>query len=310
MVSFNTSLKEGFILVGFSDWPQLELIFLAFISIFYCITLFSNTTIIIVSQLDPRLQTPMYFFLSQLSFLDLCYTTSTVPPLLVNLSGFSQTMSYAGCMAQLFIVLSLGGTECVLLVVMAFDRYAAVFRPLLYATTMHPLLCKALALTSWMGGLINSMIQTGIIISMPLCGIHRLNHFFCEMPVLLKLACEDAGGMEDNFFVPAVIILVCPVALILGTYAHIVQAVLKMKSSAGRRKAFQTCGSHFTVVFLFYGSAMYTYFRPVHSYSENEGKFVALFYTVITPMLNPLIYTLRNKDVKRALWKLLGRDTE
>ncbi|KAM5169187.1 olfactory receptor 2Y1-like [Callospermophilus lateralis] len=307
MGSFNTSFEEGFILVGFSDWPQLELIFFVFISIFYSLTLFGNTTIIVLSQLDPRLHTPMYFFLCHLSFLDLCYTTSTVPQLLINLSGLDRTISYGRCVAQLFIVLSLGGTECVLLVVMAFDRYAAVCRPLHYTTIMHPLLCLSLAIAAWVGGLMNSLIQTSLMMAMPLCGLHYLNHFFCEMPVLQKLACEDTGGTEAKMFVARVIIIVVPAALILGSYAHIAQAVLRIKSMAGRRKAFGTCGSHLLVVCLFYGSAMYTYLQPLGSYSESEGKFIALFYTIITPMLNPLIYTLRNKDVKGALWKVMGR---
>ncbi|XP_047411946.1 olfactory receptor 2Y1 [Sciurus carolinensis] len=310
MASLNTSSGDGFILVGFSDWPQLEVLLFVFILIFYSLTLFGNTTIIILSRIDLRLHTPMYFFLSHLSFLDLCFTTSTVPQLLINLHGLDRTISYGGCVAQLFIYLALGSTECVLLVVMAFDRYAAVCRPLHYTTIMHPLLCQSLAITSWVGGFMNSLIQTSLMMAIPLCG-HRLNHFFCEMPVFLKLACEDTGGTEAKMFVARVIILVVPAALILVSYVYIVQAVLKVKSMAGRRKAFGTCGSHLLVVFLFYGSAIYTYLQPIHSYSEKEGKFVALFYTIVTPILNPLIYTLRNKDVKGALWKVLrrGRDS-
>nr|XP_004657517.2 olfactory receptor 10 [Jaculus jaculus] len=309
MGSFNTSVGDGFILVGFSDWPQLELIFFIYILIFYSLTLFGNTTIIALSRLDLRLRTPMFFFLSHLSFLDLCYTTSTVPQLLINLQGHDQTITYGGCVVQLFIVLALGSTESVLLVVMAVDRYAAVCRPLHYTTVMHPLLCQTLAIASWVGGLVNSTIQTGLMMAMPLCG-HRLNHFFCEMPVFLKLACEDTGGTEAKMFVARAIVLVFPAALILGSYAHIARAVLKVKSMAGRRKAFGTCGSHLVVVSMFYGSAIYTYLQPMGSYSENEGKFVALFYTIVTPMLNPLIYTLRNKDVKVAMWKILGRGTD
>ncbi|XP_051024276.1 olfactory receptor 10-like [Acomys russatus] len=305
MGSFNLSL-EGFMLVGFSDWPQLELFFLVFISIFYSLTLCGNTTIIALTQLDLRLQTPMYFFLTHLSFLDLCFTTSTVPQLLLNLSQVDQTISYAGCVAQLFIALLLGGTECVLLVVMAFDRYAAVCRPLHYTSIMHPLLCQALAISSWVGGFLNALTQTSLLLTIPLCG-HHLNHFFCDMLVLLRLACEDMEGTEANLFVAGTIILVCPVALILATYAQIAHAVLKIKSRAGQRKALGTCGSHLMVVSLFYGSAMYTYLQPVHRDSGSEEKFVALFYTIITPMMNPLIYTLRNKDVKGALLKVLGK---
>ncbi|XP_046322384.1 olfactory receptor 2Y1-like [Marmota monax] len=310
MGSFNTSFGEGFILVGFSDWPQLEFILFIYISLFYSLTLIGNTTIIALSQLDPRLHTPMYFFLCHLSFLDLCYTTSTVPQLLINLSGLDRTISYGRCVAQLFFYLALGSTECVLLVVMAFDRYAAVCRPFHYTTIMHPLLCHSLAIAAWVGGFMNSLIQTSLMMAMPLCGLHYLNHFFCEMLVLQKLACEDTGGTEAKMFVARVIIIVIPAALILGSYAHIAQAVLRIKSMAGRRKAFGTCGSHLLMVCLFYGSAMYTYLQSMGSYSESEGKFVALFYTIIIPMLNPLIYTLRNKDVKGALWKVLGRDRD
>ena len=153
----------------------------------------------------------------------------------------------------------------------------------------------------------NSLVQTGLMMAMPLCGLHLLNHFFCEMTVLLKLACEDTEGTETKMFVARAIILVVPAVLILGSYAYIVQTALKVRSVAGRRKAFGTCGSHLLVVSLFYGSAIYTYLQPMHSYSESEGKFVALFYTIVTPMLNPLIYTLRNKDVKGAVRKVLGR---
>ncbi|GAB1295998.1 Olfactory receptor [Apodemus speciosus] len=301
MGGFNKSLGGGF-----SDWPELELIFFIHILIFYFITLFGNTAIIALSRMDRRLHTPMYFFLSHLSFLDLCCTTNTVPQLLINLHGLDRTISFGGCVAQLFIFLALGSTESVLLVVMAFDRYAAVCRPLHYTTIMHPLLCQALAIASWVGGFLNSLIQTGLMMAMPLCG-HRLNHFFCEMPVFLKLACEDTGGTEAKMFVARVVIVPVPAMLILGSYAQNARAVLRVKSVAACRKALGTCGSHLVVVSMFYGAAIYTHLQPKDSYSESKGKFVALFYTVITPMLNPLIYTLRNKDVKVALWKLLGR---
>nr|XP_027809153.1 olfactory receptor 10-like [Marmota flaviventris] len=309
MGSKNTSIKDGFILVGFSDWPQLELILFAFISIFYSLTLFGSISIIALSRLDPRLHTPMYFFLCHLSFLDLCLTTSTVPQLLINLSGLDKTISYGGCVAQLLITLALGSTEAMLLVVMAFDRYAAVCHPLHYTTIMHPRFCQALTIVSWVGGLMNSLIQTGLMMAMPLCG-NQLNHFFCEMPVLLKLACEDTGGTEAKMFVARVIIVVVPAALILVSYAHIAKAVLKLKSMAGCGKALGTCGSHLLVVCLFYGSAIYAYLQPTSSYSESEGKFAALFYTIIPPVLNPLIYTLRNKDVKGAFLKVLGRSRD
>ncbi|XP_052052062.1 olfactory receptor 10-like [Apodemus sylvaticus] len=302
MGSLNISLGGDFILVGFSDWPELESVFFIYILIFYSINLLGTTAIITVS----RLHTPMCFFLSYLSFLDLCFTTNTVPQLIISLHGLDRTISYGGCVAQLFISLALDSTESVLLVVMAFDRYAAVCRPLHYTTIMYPLLCQTLAIASWVGGFLNSLIQTGLMMAMPLCG-YRLNHFFCEMPVFLKLACEDTGGTEAKMFVARVVIVAVPAMLILGSYAQIARAVLKVQSVAARRKAAGTCGSQLLVVSLFYGAATYTYLQPKDSYSESKGKFVALFYTIVTPMLNPLIYTLRNKDVKGALWKVLGR---
>ena len=276
MGGFNKSLEGGFILVGFSDWPELELIFFIHILIFYSITLIGNTAIIALSRMDHRLHTPMYFFLSHLSFLDLSFTTNTVPQLLINLHGLDRTISYGGCVTQLFMFLALGSTESVLLVVMAFDRYAAVCRPLHYTTIMHPLLCQALAISSWVGGFLNSLIQTGLMMTMPLCG-HRLNHFFCELPVFLKLACEDTGGTETKMFVARVVIVPVPAILILGSYIQIARAVLKVKSLAACRKAAGTCGSHLLVVSLFYGTAIYTYLQPKGSYSESDGKFVALF---------------------------------
>ncbi|XP_021497041.1 olfactory receptor 2Y1B-like [Meriones unguiculatus] len=309
MENLNTSSQESFLLVGFSDWPQLQVFLFVIILIFYSLTILGNTIIITLARLDLRLHTPMYFFLSHLSFLDLCYTTSTVPQLLINLQRLDRTISYRGCVAQLFIFLALASTECLILVAMAFDRYAAVCHPLHYTTIMHPVLCQALAVSSWVGGLVNSLIQTGLVMAMRLCG-HQINHFFCEMPIFLKLACEDMEGTEAKMFVARTIVLVCPAVLILGSYAHIAKAVLKVKSTSGRRKAFGTCGSHLVVVSLFYGSGIYTYLQPVHRYSESKGKFVALFYTIITPMFNPLIYTLRNKDVKGALWRVLGRGTD
>ncbi|XP_049634015.1 olfactory receptor 10-like [Suncus etruscus] len=305
MESLNTSFGEGFIMLGFSDWPQLEPILFVFILISYSLTLLGNTSIIVLSILDPQLHTPMYFFLCHLSFLDLCYTTCTVPQLLINLLGLDRTITYGRCVAQLFITLALGSIECVLLVAMAFDRYAAVCRPLHYTTVMHPQLCHFLATISWLGGFMNSVIQTSLMMAMPLCGVRLMNHFFCEMPAFLKLACEDKDGTEAKMFVARAIILIVPATLILGSYVLIVQAVLSVKSMTGRRKAFGTCGSHLLVVSLFYGSAIYAYLQPKSSYSESKGKFAALFYTIISPMLNPLIYTLRNKDVKEALRKFL-----
>uniref|UniRef100_A0A673TQ02 Olfactory receptor n=1 Tax=Suricata suricatta TaxID=37032 RepID=A0A673TQ02_SURSU len=304
----NGSSFTGFILLGFSDRPQLERrVLFVVLLIFYLLTLLGNTTIIALSRLDPHLHTPMYFFLSNLSFLDLCYTTSTVPQLLVHLRGADKSISFGGCVAQLFVSLWLGSTECILLGVMAFDRYAAVCRPLHYTVIMHPRLCALMASASWFTGFTNSSLQTVLIFLLPLCGKNKIDHFFCEIPPLLKLACVDTTVIESEVFSVCVIVLLIPVALITFSYGQIVRAVLRIKSAAGQRKAFGTCGSHFTVVSLFYGTGIYIYLQPSNNYSQDQGKFISLFYTIVTPMVNPVIYTLRNKDVMGAMKKVLCR---
>ncbi|XP_030172808.1 putative olfactory receptor 2B8 [Lynx canadensis] len=302
----NGSSFTGFILLGFSDRPQLERVLFVVLLIFYLLTLLGNTTIIALSRLDPHLQTPMYFFLSNLSFLDLCYTTSTVPQLLVHLRGPDKSISFAGCVAQLFVSLGLGSTECILLGVMAFDRYAAICRPLHYTVIMHPRLCVLMASASWFLGFANSSLHTVLTFLVPLCGRNKIEHFFCEVPPLLKLACVDTTVNESELFV-SVIILLIPVALITFSYGQIIKAVFRIKSASGQRKAFGTCGSHFTVVSLFYGTGIYIYLQPSNNYSRDQGKFVSLFYTIVTPMVNPFIYTLRNKDVTGAMKKALCR---
>ncbi|XP_020937362.1 putative olfactory receptor 2B8 [Sus scrofa] len=305
----NGSSFTGFILLGFSDRPQLEQVLFVVLLTFYIFTLLGNTTIIALSHVDPHLHTPMYFFLSNLSFLDLCYTTSIVPQLLVNLRGSDKSISFGGCVVQLCLALGLGGAECILLGVMALDRYAAVCKPLHYTVIMHPCLCALMACASWITGFANSVLQTVLIFLLPLCGRNELDHFFCEVPPLLKIACVDTTVNESEIFFVSVIILLVPVALITFSYSQIVRAVLRIKSSAGQRKAFGTCGSHLTVVSLFYGSALYAYLHPSSNDSQDQGKFISLFYTIITPMINPLIYTLRNKEVKGAMRRVLWKDS-
>ena len=306
----NESSFTGFILLGFSDRLQLEPVLFVVLLIFYIFTLLGNTTIIALSYLDPRLHTPMYFFLSNLSFLDMCYTTSIVPQLLFNLSRADKSISFGGCVVQMYISLALGCTECILLGVMAFDRYAAVCRPLHYTVIMHPRLCALMASASWITGFVNSLLQTVLIFLLPRCGRNKLDHFFCEIPPFLKLACVDTTMNVYVTFFGSVIILLTPVSLIMFSYGRIVRAVLRIKSTAGQRKAFGTCGSHLTVVSLFFGTAIYVYFQPSNSDSQDQDKFMSLFYTVIIPMTNPLLYTLRNRDVKGAMKKVLWKDSD
>ncbi|XP_010634639.1 olfactory receptor 2J3 [Fukomys damarensis] len=306
--NINATFEGYFILLGFSRWPHLEFILFVVILIFYLMTLLGNLFIIVLSHLDTRLHTPMYFFLSNLSFLDLCYTTSCIPQLLVNLWGQEKTISFAGCMIQLYFVLALGTTECVLLVVMAYDRYAAVCRPLHYTVLMPPRLCHLLAVTSWASGFTNSALHSLCTFWIPLCEHHLVNHFFCEVPALLRLSCVRTHANELTLLVTSFIFVVIPLLLILTSYGAITWAVLRMPSKSGLQKAFGTCGAHLMVVSLFFISAMCIYLQPPTESSQDRSKFIALIYTVVTPSLNPLIYTLRNKDVKRAVKRLLGQE--
>ncbi|XP_012506286.1 PREDICTED: olfactory receptor 2W3-like [Propithecus coquereli] len=301
----NDSSPNHFILVGFSDHPCLERILFVALLIAYLLTLLGNTMIILVSQWDPHLHTPMYFFLTHLSFLDLSFTTSSIPQLLYNLNGHDKTISYAGCTIQLFLFLGLGGVECLLLAVMAYDRFVAVCRPLHYMIVMHPQLCLGLVSLAWGCGVANSLIMSPMTLWLPRCGYHKVDHFLCEMPALIRMACVNTAAIEGIAFILAVGIVLSPLVFILVSYGYIVRAVLSIQSSSGRHKVFNTCGSHLTVVSLFYGNIIYMYMQPGTSSSKDHGKFLTLFYNMVTPLLNPLIYTLRNKEVKGALRRLI-----
>ncbi|XP_037700626.1 putative olfactory receptor 2I1 [Choloepus didactylus] len=303
----NQSTEESFFLLGFSDWPSLQPVLFALALLCYLLTLAGNSAIVLLAVRDLHLHTPMYYFLCHLALVDAGFTTSVVPPLLANLRGRARRLPRGGCMAQLCASLALGSAECVLLAVMALDRAAAVCRPLRYTGLASPRLCRSLAAASWLGGLANSAAQTALLAARPLCAPRQLDHFICELPALLKLACGGGGdATERQMFAARVVILLLPSAVILASYGSVAGAVWDMRSCGGRRKAVGTCGSHLTAVCLFYGSAIYTYLQPTRSYNQGRGKFVSLFYTVVTPALNPLIYTLRNKEVKGAARRLLG----
>uniref|UniRef100_G3STY8 Olfactory receptor n=1 Tax=Loxodonta africana TaxID=9785 RepID=G3STY8_LOXAF len=305
MKETNVSNPAGFILLGFSDQPQLEMVLLPVISVIYILTLMGNTAIILVSYLNPKLHTPMYFFLSNLSFLDLCFTTSVVPQMLWNLKGPEKTISYTGCVIQLHIALGLGSTECILLTVMAYDRFSAICRPLHYGVIMHPKLLWQLASVAWISGFMGSTIQTILVFQLPLCSHHMVDDFVCEEPALIKIACVDTTFLENELSVASVLYVVIPLGLILVSYGCIVRSLLRIKSAEGRRKAFGTCGSHMIVVIVYFGTLISVYIQPKSKYTQTRSKFLTLFYTAVTPSLNPLIYTLRNKEVKWALKRLL-----
>ncbi|XP_014918326.2 olfactory receptor 2B11 [Acinonyx jubatus] len=298
---------RDFILLGVSDRPWLELPLFAVLLVSYILAMLGNIAIILVSRLDSQLHSPMYIFLRHLSFLDLCYTTTTVPQMLVNMGSSSKTISYVGCTMQYAIFHWLGCTECIVLAAMALDRYVAICEPLRYAVIMHHPLCQQLVAVAWLSGFGNSLVQVVLTVQLPFCGRQVLNNFFCEVPAMIKLSCADTAMNDTTLAVLVAFFVLVPLALILFSYGFIARAVLRIQSSRGRHKAFGTCSSHLVVVSLFYLPAIYMYLQPSSSYSQEQGKFISLFYSIITPTLNPFIYTLRNKDVKGALRRLLSR---
>ncbi|XP_004598497.2 olfactory receptor 2B11-like [Ochotona princeps] len=306
MEPMNESHPEEFILLGFADQPWLQLPIFIVLLITYPMALLGNIAIILVSRLDPRLHSPMYFFLTNLSFLDMCYTTSIVPQMLFNLGTSKKTISYVGCAIQLYIFSLMGSTECLLLAVMSFDRYAAICRPLHYTLIMNQRICILLVSIVWLSGITYAVSEATVTLQLPLCGANTLDHLLCEIPVLIKTACGDKAANELTLSIVCIFIIAVPLCLILASYAHIAHAIFKIKSSEGRKKAIGTCSSHLIVVLLFYGPAISMYLQPPSSISRDQPKFMALFYGVVTPTINPFIYTLRNKDVKGALRNLVS----
>ncbi|XP_060116836.1 olfactory receptor 2Y1B-like [Heteronotia binoei] len=307
MGSRNITVIEEFILLGFANHPRLELVLFAVLSLIYLVTLFGNLSILALTCLDSRLHTPMYFFLSNLAFLNICYTSAVVPKMLINFFVVRKSISYHFCMAQVYITLFLGAAECFLLMVMAFDRYAAICHPLHYTTMMNKTVCVSLAISAWVSSFLIS-VAPSFAMKRSLCNL-IIDHLFCEAPILFQLACpgQDLSQNETMMVVGSVFTLLLPFVLILLSYVRIVAAILRISSADGKRKAFSTCSAHVTVVTIYYGSGMFTYMRPQSSSSAEKDKLISLFYSVINPMLNPIIYSLRNKDVKEALLKVLGR---
>ncbi|XP_075404324.1 olfactory receptor 10AG1-like [Tenrec ecaudatus] len=301
----NVTASMEFVLLGFADKPHLRwFLFGLFLSI-YIIILISNATIFLLTKLDPALQSPMYFFLGNLSFLEMCYVSVTLPRMLRDLGTQRRRIPLIACATQMFFVLLLGGTECLLLSVMAYDRYVAICHPLHYPLIMNHRLCVQLVIGSWITCIPFQVGQTYQIFSLPFCGSKEINHFFCDIPPLLKLACVDTSVNEMLVYIVAVLFVIVPFLLILGSYSKIISTILKLPSASSRSKAFSTCSSHVMVVVLFLGSGSITYLRPKSSHTEETGKVLSLFYTILTPLLNPVIYSLRNKDVIMALRKLL-----
>ncbi|KAM7164039.1 olfactory receptor 4S2-like [Macrochelys suwanniensis] len=301
----NTNNVSEFILLGLSQDQELQQVCFVLFLLFYVVIILGNLLIIVTIKRSERLNSPMYFFLRYLSFVDICYSSVTAPKLIADFLVERKTISFVGCIAQLFGVHFFGCTEIFLLTVMAYDRYIAICKPLHYTTIMNNHVCSWMVVASWVGGFVHSMVQTLLTTQLPFCGPNEIDHYFCDVHPLLKLACTD------TYIVSLIVVansgmisLSCFVVLVISYVVILVS--LKTRSSKGRLKALSTCASHITVVILFFGPCIFIYMRPSTTFSED--KMVAVFYTIITPMLNPLIYTLRNEEVKNAMKKLWSRE--
>ncbi|XP_004683483.1 PREDICTED: olfactory receptor 1440-like [Condylura cristata] len=300
----NTTITK-FILLGFSEFPKLTIVlFSAFLAI-YLMTVSWNVVLITLIRMDSHLHTPMYFFLSNLSLLDICYVSTIAPRMLSDFFKKQKFISFTGCTTQYFFFSSLGLTECCLLAAMAYDRYAAICNPLLYTAVMSPTLCVQMVAGSCITGFSGSFIQLCALLQLHFCGPNVINHFFCDLPQLLILSCSDTFFFQIMTSVLAVIFGFMSVLVIMISYGYIVGTILKITSAAGRSKAFNTCASHLTAVTLFFGSGIFVYMYPNSGDFGSQNKLASVLYTVVIPMLNPLIYSLRNKEIKDALsrWK-------
>nr|XP_004670918.2 olfactory receptor 10C1-like isoform X2 [Jaculus jaculus] len=303
----NSLSVKRFAFAKFSEVGGQCILLFSLILLMFLASLTGNALIALAICTNPALHTPMYFFLANLSLLEIGYTCSVVPKMLQSLVSEARGISREGCATQMFFFTLFAISECCLLAAMAFDRYMAICSPLHYATRMSRGLCAHLAMLSWGIGCMVGLGQTNYIFSLDFCGPCEINHFFCDLPPILALACGDTSRNEAAVFVVAVLCISSPFLLIIASYGRILAAVLVMPSTEGRHKALSTCSSHLLVVTLFYGSGSVTYLRPKASHSPGVDKLLALFYTVVTSMLNPIIYSLRNKEVKVALRRTLGK---
>ncbi|XP_012590236.1 PREDICTED: olfactory receptor 12-like [Condylura cristata] len=295
---------QDFVLLGFAGGVHTQALLFALFLGLYVATVLGNLTMIVVITLDARLHSPMYFFLKNLSFVDLCYSSVIAPNALANFFSPSKTITFMGCATQFFLFSLFGTTEAFLLAVMAYDRFMAICRPLRYPVTMCPSACARLVLGTYCGGCINTLVQTSFTFTLPFCGSRRVDHFFCDVPPLLPLACADTTLNQLVMFGVCGLIIVGTSLVVLVSYGYIAGTILRVHSGAARHKVFSTCGSHMTAVCLFYGTVFVMYAQPGAVASMEQGKVVSVFYTLVIPMLNPLIYSLRNKDVKEALRRL------
>ncbi|KAM5302048.1 olfactory receptor 8U9-like [Glossophaga mutica] len=300
-----TSVTE-FILTGFSDTPELRLVSVSVFLFIYLFSLLGNMSIIAAVTRDSRLHTPMYFFLQNLSFLDMCYTSVTIPKALANSLVGSNVISFWECVAQLFLFVMLCASECFLLTSMAYDRCLAIHKPLLYGVIMSRKLCAELVAVAWLSGALYAIFHTANTFSLLFCGPNVVDHFFCDSTPLMRLSCGDFCTHEDVGFAVGGCVILSAFGLTVASYVVIISAIAQIHSAGGRGKAFSTCSSHLATVILFYVTGSVAYLSPTSRYSPTQGRLLSVFYSILTPSLNPLVYCLRNKDMQVALKKLLA----
>ncbi|XP_069461199.1 olfactory receptor 2D3-like [Ambystoma mexicanum] len=304
----NGSAVTELLLLGLSEDPRVNMALFVVFLLTYLLTIISNATLVTACVIEPSLHTPMYFLLGNLSILDICFSSVYVPYLLAQFLS-QQKICLAGCAAQMFSSLLCGISECVLLAVMAYDRYVAILFPLHYRVIMSRSLCITMMVCCWFISSIIALVVMVLTLRLPLCGHNTINHFFCEATIFLKMACGDIFVTEMVIYSGSIVVMLIPSFFTLVSYVHIITTILGIRSSEGRHKAFSTCASHLIVVTIFYGTAIFMYMKPTSADSANQDKIISLFYTVTPPLLNPMIYSLRNKDVKMALLKVAQRNS-
>ncbi|XP_040822719.1 olfactory receptor 7C1-like [Ochotona curzoniae] len=306
MAPGNHSRSPEFLLLGLSKQPEIQSCLFGLFLTLYLVTVSGNLLIILAILSDPHLHTPMYFFLSNLSLSDICFTSTTIPKMLVNTQTQSRAISYAGCVAQMYFFTVFGLLDNLLLTVMAYDRFVAICHPLRYMDIMNPQLCIQLLLLAWLISALGALPESLSTLQLSFCTVVEIPHYFCELPAILKLACSDTFVNTLILYAVTGVMGFFPLAGILFSYSQIVASVLRISSTGGKRKVFSTCGSHLSVVSLFYGTCLGVYLSSTWTQASHVGVFASVLYTVVTPMLNPFIYSLRNRDMKGALSKLMG----
>ncbi|XP_029813213.1 olfactory receptor 8B3-like [Suricata suricatta] len=303
----NGSFVTEFILLGLTDLPDLQLPLFCLFLVMYVVTVLGNLSLIALIGLNSHLHTPMYFFLFNLSFIDFCYASVFTPKMLINFVSMKNIISYQGCMTQFYFFCFFAISECYVLTSMAYDRYVAICNPLLYNVVMSPRVCSSLMLGSYLIAFSGAMTHTGFMLRLTFCDANTINHYFCDILPLLQLSCTSTYVNELVVFTVGGINIIVPSVTIFVSYASILSSILRISSTEGRSKAFSTCSSHIIAVSLFFGSFAFMYLKPSSAGSMDEGKISSVFYTNVVPMMNPLIYSLRNKDVKLALRRILSR---